>query len=143
VLYRFYKDGQLKAVGDSISEGIGQGRITGLMKGFQPDEVYEIPDSEALPVLYDLLLKEGLCLGSSSMINVAGAMRVARDLGPGHTVVTMLCDTGTRYASKIYNPQFLRSRNLPVPAFLEESKRNSLKDWLPRLLQPVPPPKPT
>lgn len=120
-LVSYFRTGELKAQGDSITEGIGQGRVTGNMRDFTPDLSYEIPDTEALPVLYDLLEKEGLCLGGSSAINVAGAMRVAKDLGPGHTIVTILCDSGTRYASKLYNPSFLRSRNLPVPRWLDES----------------------
>lgn len=119
-LYRYYTEGELASEGTSISEGIGQGRVTGNMEGFQPDECYEIPDEEALPILYDLLEHEGLCLGSSTAINVAGAIRVAQDLGPGHTVVTMLCDAGTRYASRIYNPEFLKERSLPIPSWLND-----------------------
>ncbi|MFE1600795.1 cysteine synthase A [Methylobacterium sp. ID0610] len=118
-LYRHYATGTLKAEGNSITEGIGQGRITGNLAGFTPDVAYEIPDSEALPAVFDLLAEEGLCLGGSSGINVAGAIRLARDLGPGHTIVTILCDGGTRYASKLFNPAFLRERGLPVPAWLE------------------------
>lgn len=120
-IYRYYKEGELKAVGDSISEGIGQGRVTGQLADFRPDLFYEIPDTEAFPVLYDLLENEGLCLGSSSAINVAGAIRVAKDLGPGHTIVTVLADSGNRYASKIFNPTFLRSRGLQVPRWLDET----------------------
>ncbi|MGY2052318.1 cysteine synthase A [Methylobacterium sp. JK268] len=117
-LYRHYATGTLKAEGNSITEGIGQGRITGNLAGFTPDVAYEIPDSEALPIVFDLLAEEGLGLGGSSGINVAGAIRLARELGPGHTIVTILCDFGTRYASKLFNPGFLRERGLPVPAWL-------------------------
>lgn len=118
-LFNYYKHGELKSSGDSITEGIGQGRITANLEGLTVDMPYNIPDAEALPVIYDLLEHEGLCLGGSSGINVAGAIRMAKDLGPGHTVVTILCDYGTRYASKIFNPEFLRSKNLPTPGFLE------------------------
>jgi len=137
VLYRFYKEGKLEAEGSSISEGVGQGRITGNMKGYIPDRVYEIPDTEALPVLYDLMEHEGLCLGGSSAINVAGAVRVARELGPGHTIVTVLCDLGHRYASKLYNPDFLRSRSLPVPPWLDSNRPNLLKNMLQLKLKEV------
>merc|ERR1712130_247415 len=119
VIYRYYTTGELKSKGTSISEGIGQSRIPGNLDGFEPDECYEISDEEAFPILYDLLEHEGLCLGSSSAINVAGAIRVAQDLGPGHTVVTMLCDSGVRYASKIYNVEFLKENSLPVPKWLD------------------------
>ena len=118
-LFNWYKHGELKSSGDSITEGIGQGRITANLEGLDVDMPYNIPDAEALPVIFDMLEHEGLCLGGSSGINVAGAIRMAKDLGPGHTVVTILCDYGTRYASKIFNPAFLRSKNLPTPAFLE------------------------
>ncbi|MAS42349.1 MAG: cysteine synthase A [Rhodobacteraceae bacterium] len=118
-LFNWYKHGELKSSGDSITEGIGQGRITANLEGLDVDMPYNIPDAEALPVIFDMLEHEGLCLGGSSGINVAGAIRMAKDLGPGHTVVTILCDYGTRYASKIFNPAFLRSKNLPIPAFLE------------------------
>jgi len=127
-LVRYYNEGELKSVGDSISEGIGQGRITGNMQQFKPDFALEVSDHEALPVLFDLVEKEGLCLGSSSAINIAGAMRVAKLLGPGHTIVTVLADWGTRYASKIYNPTFLRGRNLPVPRWLDESRAKPVAD---------------
>ena len=110
--------------GDSITEGIGQGRITANLEGFTPDFSYRIPDAEALPVVFDLLRTEGLCLGGSSGVNVAGAMRLARELGPGHTIVTILCDYGTRYQSKVWNPDFLRSKNLPTPDWLEASPRS-------------------
>jgi len=117
-LYEFYTHGELKAEGSSITEGIGQGRITANLEGFAPDYAYQIPDAEALPVIFDLVEKEGLCLGGSTGINVAGAIRLARDLGPGHTIVTILCDYGNRYQSKLFNPDFLRSKGLPVPQWL-------------------------
>ncbi len=118
-LYSYYTEGVLMAEGSSISEGIGQGRITANLEGFTPDMAYRIPDAEALPIVFDLLAEEGLCLGGSSGINIAGAVRMAREMGPGHTIVTILCDYGTRYQSKLYNPAFLRERGLPVPAWLE------------------------
>ena len=117
-LYSFYTDGVLKSEGSSITEGIGQGRITANLEGFAPDFSYQVPDEEALPIIFDLVQEEGLCLGGSSGINIAGAIRLARDLGPGHTIVTVLCDYGTRYQSKLFNPEFLRSKNLPVPAWI-------------------------
>ena len=118
-LYHYYKHGELKAEGESITEGIGQGRITANLEGAPVDEAYQIRDEEALPIVFDLLKDEGLCLGGSSGINVAGAIRLARDLGPGHTIVTVLCDFGTRYQSKMFNPAFLRDKGLPVPDWLE------------------------
>lgn len=118
-LYSYYTTGELKSHGSSITEGIGQGRITKNLEGAPIDTAYQIPDSEAVPIIFDLLEHEGLCLGGSSGINVAGAARLARELGPGHTVVTILADYGTRYQSKLFNPQFLREKNLPVPAWLE------------------------
>ena len=118
-LYHYYRHGTLKAEGESITEGIGQGRITANLEGAPVDAAYQIQDAEALEIVFDLLSHEGLCLGSSSGINVAGAVHLARELGPGHTVVTILCDYGTRYQSKLYNPAFLRSKGLPVPAWLE------------------------
>lgn len=118
-LYSYYARGILEASGSSITEGIGQGRITANLEGLAVDMPYNIPDSEALPLVYDLLRDEGLCVGGSSGINVAGAMRMARDLGPGHTVVTVLCDHGTRSQSRIFNPEFLRQKGLPVPDWLE------------------------
>jgi cysteine synthase len=118
-LYSYYTTGQLKSEGSSITEGIGQGRITKNLEGAPIDVAYQIPDSEAVPIIFDLLEHEGLCLGGSSGINIAGAVRLARDLGPGHTIVTILCDYGTRYQSKLFNPQFLREKKLPVPAWLE------------------------
>ncbi|NBJ09563.1 cysteine synthase A [Microvirga sp. SYSU G3D207] len=111
--------GELKAAGSSITEGIGQGRVTKNLEGAVIDAAFQIPDEEALPVIFDLLEHEGLCLGGSSGINVAGAIQLGKHLGPGHTIVTVLCDYGTRYQSKLFNPEFLRSRNLPVPAWLE------------------------
>jgi len=117
-LYHYYEHGSLKAEGSSISEGIGQGRITANLEGAPIDVAYQIPDSEWLPIAFDLLKKEGLCLGGSSGINVAGALRLAQRLGPGHTIVTILCDSGTRYQSKMYNPDFLKEKGLPVPDWL-------------------------
>ena len=118
-LYNYYKHGVLKAEGSSITEGIGQGRITANLEGAVIDEAYQIPDAEALPILFDLLREEGLCLGGSSGINVAGAIRLARDMGPGHTIVTVLADYGTRYQSRLFNPKFLREKGLPVPEWLD------------------------
>jgi cysteine synthase A len=120
-LYHWYTHGELKSEGSSITEGIGQGRITANLEGAPVDEAFQIPDAEALPILFDLLEHEGLCLGGSSAINVAGAIRLARKLGPGHTIVTVLCDSGNRYASKLFNPAFLRSKGLPVPRWLESN----------------------
>jgi len=119
-LYEYYAHGALKSSGNSITEGIGQGRITANLEGLDVDLPYQIPDSEALPYIFDLLQHEGLCLGGSSAINIAGAVRMARDLGPGHTIVTVLCDYGNRYASKLFNPAFLEARNLPVPPWLAD-----------------------
>jgi cysteine synthase len=119
-LFEYYKNGELKSSGSSITEGIGQGRITANLEGFKPDFAYQIPDSEALDIVFDIVENEGICLGGSSGINIAGAMRLAKDLGPGHTIVTILCDYGNRYQSKLYNPDFLRSKGLPVPAWLEK-----------------------
>ncbi len=118
-LFSYYTTGELKSAGNSITEGIGQGRITANLKDVVVDRAYQIPDSEALPYVFDLLEHEGLCLGGSSGINVAGAVRLARDLGPGKTIVTVLCDYGNRYQSKLFNPEFLRSKGLPVPHWLE------------------------
>jgi cysteine synthase A len=117
-LYSYYTTGVLKAEGSSITEGIGQGRVTKNIEGAVVDRSYLIPDAEAVSVVFQLLQEEGLCLGSSSGVNVAGAIRLAKDLGPGHTIVTLLCDYGTRYQSKLFNPDFLRSKNLPVPEWL-------------------------
>lgn len=119
-LHSFYTTGTLKSEGSSITEGIGQGRITANLEGFTPDYSFQIPDAEAVEQVFDLLEHEGLCLGGSSGINVAGAIRLARELGPGKTIVTILCDYGTRYQSKLFNPAFLREKNLPVPAWLEK-----------------------
>jgi cysteine synthase A len=118
-LYHHYAHGELKSDGSSISEGIGQGRITANLGEAKIDTQYSIPDTEALPIIFDLLKDEGLLLGSSSAINVAGAIRLARDLGPGKTIVTILCDSGQRYQSKIWNPAFLKEKELPVPSWLE------------------------
>jgi cysteine synthase A len=119
-LHHFYAHGEIKVEGSSISEGIGNSRITGNLAGAPVDLSYSIPDMEALPWVYRLLQGEGLCVGSSSGVNVAGAVRLARDLGPGHTIVTVLCDSGTRYVQKLFNPDFLRARNLQVPDWLQE-----------------------
>ena len=118
-LYSYYTNGVLQSEGSSITEGIGQGRITKNLEGAPIDLAYQIPDEEAVPIIFDLLEREGLCLGGSSGINVAGAIRLARELGPGHIIVTVLCDYGTRYQSKLFNPEFLRSKGLPVPPWLE------------------------
>lgn len=117
-LYSFYTTGEFSSWGDSITEGIGQGRITANLENFKVDHAFQVPDEEALPICFSLLQDEGLCLGSSSGINVAGAIRLAKELGPGKTIVTILCDGGTRYQSKLFNPSFLRSKNLPVPGWL-------------------------
>ena len=120
-LYSYYTSGELKASGSSITEGIGQGRITENLVGAPVDFACQITDEEALPIVFDLAQNEGLLLGGSSGINVAGAIRLARELGPGHTIVTVLCDGGGRYASKLFNPAFLREQNLPTPPWLETS----------------------
>ena len=117
-MYHWLKHGELRAEGTSITEGIGQGRVTANIEGAPIDDAYQIPDEEALPIVFDLLLEEGLCLGGSSGINIAGAMHLARDLGPGHTIVTILCDFGTRYQSKLFNPAFLEEKGLPAPSWL-------------------------
>jgi len=117
-MYHWFKNGELKSEGGSITEGIGQGRVTKNIEGAPVDDAYQIPDAEALPVVFDLLKKEGLCLGGSSGINVAGAIRLAKDLGPGHTVVTILADSGSRYQSKLFNPAFLKEKGLPAPDWL-------------------------
>jgi cysteine synthase A len=122
-LHSFYTTGELKAQGNSITEGIGQGRITANLEGFTPDYSYQIPDAEALPYVFDMLEDEGLCLGGSSGINVAGAVRMARDMGPGKTIVTILCDYGNRYQSKLFNPVFLKEKGLPVPVWLDAPPR--------------------
>jgi cysteine synthase len=124
-LHSYYTTGVLKSEGSSITEGIGQGRITANLEGAVVDKSYLIPDAESVAIVFQLVQEEGLCLGSSSGVNIAGAVRLAREMGPGHTIVTLLCDYGTRYQSKLFNPEFLRSKNLPVP------------DWL---ANPAPPP---
>ena len=118
-LYGYYTYGELKAEGTSITEGIGQSRITANLEDAQIDEAFRIPDEEALEILYDLVQEEGLCLGGSAGVNIAGAVRMARKLGPGHTIVTILCDHGSRYQSKLYNPDFLREKGLPTPPWLD------------------------
>jgi cysteine synthase A len=118
-LYSYFTTGELKSEGSSIIEGIGQGRITANLEGLEVDHAYRIGDAEALSIVFDLLREEGLFLGASSGINVAGAIALAKTLGPGHTIVTILCDDGARYASKLFNPEFLRAKNLPVPAWLD------------------------
>jgi cysteine synthase len=122
-LYSYYTTGELKAEGSSITEGIGQGRITANIEELKPDFAWRVPDAEALPIVFDLLEHEGLCMGGSTGINVAGAIRMAREMGPGHTIVTVLCDYGTRYQSKLFNPAFLRDKGLPVPGWLDRPER--------------------
>ena len=117
-MYHYYKSGEMRSEGNSISEGIGQGRVTANIGSAPVDNAFRVPDEEALPVLFSLLSDEGLCLGGSSGINVAGAIQLARELGPGHTIGTILCDSGTRYQSRLYNPAFLRSKALPTPCWL-------------------------
>jgi cysteine synthase A len=117
-LYNWYKHGELKADGESITEGIGQGRVTANLEGVVVDEAFRVEDRDWLPVLYNLIEEEGLCVGGSSALNVLGAMRLAKQLGPGKTIVTMLCDYGNRYMSKLFNPEFLRSRQLPTPPWM-------------------------
>ncbi|KAA9009822.1 cysteine synthase A [Histidinibacterium aquaticum] len=121
-IYKLYTGKE--AGGDSITEGIGQGRITGNLEGFTPDLCYKIPDSEALPIVFNLVKEEGLCLGGSSGINIAGAIHMARELGPGHTIVTILCDYGNRYQSKLFNPTFLKEKGLPVPDWMDGSPQS-------------------
>ena len=132
-LYGFYADGHLKAEGNSITEGIGQGRITANLEGLEVDAAFRISDEEALPIIFSLLTEEGICLGGSSGVNIAGAIRLARELGPGHTIVTILCDYGTRYQSKIFNPKFLREKSLPVPDWLDKKPR-----MIPTVFEDVP-----
>jgi cysteine synthase A len=131
-LYRYYTTGTLKAEGSSITEGIGQGRITKNLENAVVDDASLIPDSESIPLAFDLLEFEGLCMGGSTGVNVAGAIRMAKQMGPGHTIVTILCDFGTRYQSKMFNPDFLREKNLPVPHWLTERRE------LPTVFEPVP-----
>jgi cysteine synthase A len=123
-LYNYYANGELKSSGDSITEGIGQGRITANLEGLNVDMPFNIPDAEALPLIFDLLRDEGLCMGGSTGINIAGAIRMAKEMGPGHTIVTILCDYGNRYQSKIFNPKFLKAMNLPVPEWLDKPANN-------------------
>jgi cysteine synthase A len=124
-MYSWFTDRELKFSGSSMSEGIGQNRVTKNLEGAPVDLAYQIADEEAVPLVYDLLLEEGLCVGLSTGINIAGAIRMARELGPGHTIVTILCDHGSRYQSKLFNPEFMRSKNLPVPEWLE--RRSTIK----------------
>jgi cysteine synthase A len=123
-LYSYYTSGELESEGSSIAEGIGQVRITANLEGFTPDFACQIPDEEALPIVFDLLEHEGLCMGASTGVNVAGAIRMAREMGPGHTIVTILCDYGTRYQSKLFNPEFLREKGLPTPNWLDQAPRS-------------------
>lgn len=125
-LYSYYTNGELKSSGTSITEGIGQGRVTANLTDLSVDHAYQIPDSEALPYVFDLLEHEGLCMGGSTGINIAGAVRMARELGPGKTIVTVLCDYGNRYQSKLFNPSFLKAKGLPVPHWLEIAEAT---DW--------------
>ena len=118
-MYSYIKRGELISEGSSISEGIGQGRVTGNIADAPFDDAYQITDEEALPVLFDLLSNEGLCLGASSGVNVAGAIKLGKEMGPGNTIVTVLCDSGTKYHSKLFNPEFLREKKLPIPAWME------------------------
>ena len=121
-LYSYYTSGALKAEGSSITEGIGQGRITANLEDAVIDQAFQVPDAEAVSLVFQLMEEEGLCLGASSGVNIAGAKRLAQEMGPGHTIVTILCDYGSRYQSKLFNPEFLRSKDLPVPAWLENSE---------------------
>ncbi|MGE0627331.1 MAG: cysteine synthase A [Hyphomicrobiaceae bacterium] len=121
-LYSYYTTGELKAEGSSITEGIGQSRVTKNLEGAIVDHAYRIEDTESLEIVFRLIEEEGLCVGASSGVNIAGAMRLARELGPGHTIVTILCDPGSRYLSRLFNPAFLRSKDLPVPAWLEKPR---------------------
>ena len=120
-LFSYYTSGELKAEGSSITEGIGQGRITANLEDAVIDHAFQVPDAEAVSLVFQLMEEEGLCLGASSGVNIAGAKRLAKEMGPGHTIVTILCDYGSRYQSKLFNPEFLRSKDLPVPAWLEKS----------------------
>ena len=125
-MYHLFKDGKPTVTeGGSITEGIGLGRITPIIEDIKVDHAYLIPDEEAVPLIFDLLEHEGLCLGGSSGINIAGAIRLAKELGPGETIVTVLCDYGNRYQSKLFNPEFLRSKNLPVPGLADAQERRS------------------
>ena len=117
-LYGYYAHGELKSEGTSVTEGIGQGRITANLEGLEVDHAYRIDDPTALNILFDLVKEEGLCLGGSAGVNIAGAIELAKELGPGHTIVTILCDYGNRYQSKLYNPEFLKSKDLPIPDWM-------------------------
>nr|MBC8342162.1 pyridoxal-phosphate dependent enzyme [Pseudomonadota bacterium] len=117
-IFNYFKHGELKSSGNSITEGIGQGRITANIEGMPIDEMYQVPDEEWLPIVFDLLKLDGFCVGGSSGVNVAGAIKLAKDMGPGHTIVTILCDSGTRYQSKMFNPSFLKEKGLPAPDWL-------------------------
>ncbi len=130
-LFSYYTTGEISTEGSSIAEGIGQVRITENLKGFTPDMLWQIPDEEALPLIFDLVREEGLVLGASSGINLAGAIRMAREMGPGHTIVTMLADYGSRYQSKLYNPEFLAEKGLPLPGWLKATPRD-----LPEVFEP-------
>jgi len=121
-IYSWIKTGELRAEGSSITEGIGQNRVTANLEGAPIDDAFQIPDEEALPIIFDLVEHEGLCLGGSSGINIAGAIRLAKQMGPGHTIVTILADYGSRYQSKLFNPEFLRAKSLPVPRWLSEPR---------------------
>ena len=123
-LYSYYTTGEIAMEGGSIAEGIGQVRITKNLEGFTPDRSYQITDNEALPYIFDLLREEGLVMGGSTAINMAGAVRLAKEMGPGHMIVTLLCDYGTRYQSKLFNPEFLREKELPVPDWMTEAPRS-------------------
>ncbi len=123
-LYSYYTTGEIAMEGGSIAEGIGQVRITKNLEGFTPDHSWQITDNDALPYIFDLLREEGLVMGGSTAINIAGAVRLAKEMGPGHTIVTVLCDFGTRYQSKLYNPDFLREKELPVPDWMTEAPRS-------------------
>ncbi|WP_170445589.1 cysteine synthase A [Ruegeria arenilitoris] len=123
-LYSYYTTGEIAMEGGSIAEGIGQVRITKNLEGFKPDHAYQITDNEALPYIFDLLREEGLVMGGSTAINIAGAVRLAKEMGPGHTIVTVLCDYGTRYQSKLFNPDFLSEKELPVPEWMTEAPRS-------------------
>ena len=125
-LYSYYTTGEIAMEGGSIAEGIGQVRITKNLEGFTPDHSYQITDNEALPCIFDLLREEGLVMGGSTAINMAGAVRLAQEMGPGHTIITILCDYGTRYQSKLFNPEFLREKELPVPDWMTEAPRSIL-----------------
>ena len=131
-LYNHYANGELKSEGGSITEGIGQGRITANLEGLEVDMPFTISDQESVPIVFDVLEHEGLCLGGSSGVNIAGAIRMAKEMGPGHRIVTMLCDYGTRYQTKLFNPEFLRSKDLPVPVWLDGPGRD-----LPSVLEPT------